>query len=187
MIRSTGVIHRLRHVRGLGRGGVSLSSYNFPPSPSPPPPLPLPPPIFSPPLTFRWIIERSGVLALRGFCLPSCPSQKPCCLSLHRKDDFLLSKNKRGCPVSFSPDSNYKGPIAIYTDITSDLFKPFPLTITTFSIRDENICSFWVKEQPDYSFIRKRGHSLLQSNWLTGFGIRECKSLTVCVAPLLSQ
>lgn len=56
----------------------------------------------------------------------------------------------------------------------------------TFSTRDKSIWSFWVTEQPDYSFIRKWCHSLLQSNWLTGFGIQKCKSLSVCVALLLS-
>ena len=97
-----------------------------------------------------------------------------------------FEQNRRGCRVSNSPGSNYKGPIASCTDITSDLFKPFPLMIT-FSIRDKDICSLWAREQPDYSFIRKWCHSLLQSNWLTGFGVQKCKSLTVCVALLLSQ
>lgn len=200
----------------LGRQGVYFSSYNFPPPPfslspsslllSLPSSLPLFlffllaflslcltfAPLLSPPFSFpprpsQWITESSGLIAIHSFCLPSCSSQKPCCLSLHRKDDFLLSKTiRRGCWVSFSSDSNYKGPIASCSDITSDLFKPFPLMIT-FSIRDKNICSFWVKEQPDYSFIRKWGRSLLQSNWLTGFRIRKCKSLTVRVALLLSQ
>lgn len=124
---------------------------------------------------------------IHAFCPPSCLFQKPGCLSFHRKAYFPLSETvRRGCWASIGPDSNYNGPIASCTDITSDLFKPFSLMIT-FSIQDKNICSFWVREQPDYSFIRKWCRSLLQSNWLTGFGIRKCKSLTVFVALLLSQ
>lgn len=53
-----------------------------------------------------------------------------------------------------------------------DSFKPFPLTIA-FSIRDKDIRSFWVREQPDYSFVRKWCHLLLQSNWLTGFEMQK--------------
>lgn len=46
----------------------------------------------------QWITESSGLIAIHDSCLPSCSSQKTCCLPLHRKDCFLLSKIvRRGC------------------------------------------------------------------------------------------
>ena len=156
-------------------------SLSFPHLPSPLFPFPFPL------LTFQWIFENSDLISIHGLCLPSCSSQNKCCLSPHRKVYFLSSKAVgRGCWVSTNPDSNYKGPTASCSGITPDLFKPFPLMIA-FSIRDKAICSFWVREQPDYSFVRKWCHLLLQSNWLTGFGVQKCKSLRVCMALLSSQ
>lgn len=140
----------------------------------------------SPFLPFQWIFQGSDLISIHGFYLLSCSSQKPCCLSQYCKVYFLLSKTVgRGCWVSNGPDSNYNGPVASCTHIMPDSFKPFPLTIA-FSIRDKDIRSFWVREQPDYSFVRKWCHLLLQSNWLTGLRCKS-KSLPVHMPLLLSQ
>lgn len=119
---------------------------------------------------------------IHSYCLLSHLFLEAMLLSWCSEAVFPKWGSLRGRPGLHEPLSNYNGPIARRSEITSDLFRPSPLTIT-FSILDKTIYSFWVREQPDYSFIRKWCSLLLQSNWLTGFGIRTCESLTVWLGP----